>query len=283
VNRAYDMALGKGPMGKAPDGPPTLERYEMKYVVPASLIGPISAFAEAYCALDGHSAQAEGGFYQVNSLYLDSPGFEFLRMRTGGSPDRFNLRVRSYGALPRPPYFLEVKRKQGDIIRKYRALALDPDLERMLDPALDIAPFLAGPGDIGSADLFRRLAFAYGAVPVVMTGYRRKAYVSHCDEYARLTFDIGLRYRAESGYRPFAVEEGMAPSDPETLFDERAGAILELKCFAKTVPLWMVDLVRAFGLQRRGFSKYAAGMEKAFGSYVFDTGDRRAKVWEGWE
>ncbi len=261
-------------------GLPTLERYEMKYVVPPDMIGPISSFAEAYCALDWHSAQAEAGFYQVNSLYLDSPAFDFLRMRLGGSPNRFNMRVRSYGFRPRPPYFLEVKRKQGDIIRKTRARILDPDLERMLDPAVDIAPYLAVPGDAGSAELFRRLVASYGAVPVVMTGYRRKAYVSHCDDYARLTFDIGLRYRAESGYRPFAVEEGTAPSDPETLFDDGASVILELKCYAKFVPLWMVDLVRAFGLIRRGFSKYSAGMAKAFGQYAFDTGDRRAKGWD---
>jgi SPX domain protein involved in polyphosphate accumulation len=275
MTSAFALAAGETPIGL-----PTLERYEMKYVVPASMIGAISSFTEAYCSLDWHSAQAEAGFYQVNSLYLDSPAFDFLRMRLGGASDRFNMRVRCYGERPRPPYFLEVKRKQGDIIRKSRARVLDPDLERMLDPATDIAPFLAAPGDAGSAALFRRLVHAYGAVPVVMTGYRRKAYVSQCDEYARLTFDIGLRYRAESGYRPFAVDEGTAPSDVETLFDDGPGAILELKCYAKFVPLWMVDLVRAFGLKRRGFSKYSAGVAKVFGHYAFDTGDRRAKGWD---
>lgn len=261
-------------------GSPVLERYEMKYVVPASWIGPISAFAEAYCALDWHSARAEAGFYQVNSLYLDSPGFDFLKMRMGGAADRFNMRVRTYGERPRPPCFLEIKRKQGDIIRKYRARVNDGDLERMLDPAVPIAPFLSAPGDARNAELFRGLVHSYGAVPVVMTGYRRKAYVSQCDEYARLTFDIGLRYRAESGYLPLEAEGGTSPSDVETLFEEGAGAILELKCYAKFVPLWMVDMVRAFGLKRRGFSKYTAGMAKVFGRYAFDTGDRRAKGWE---
>jgi hypothetical protein len=259
---------------------PALERYEMKYAVPSAWIGPISAFAESYCLLDGYSSRAEDGFYQVNSLYLDSPGFAFMRMRMGGASDRFNLRVRAYGASPRPPYFLEVKRKQGDIIRKYRARVNDPDLEKVLDPTAEIGPCLAAAGDAESAHLFRRLVFAYGAAPVVMTGYRRKAYFSQCDDYARLTFDIGLRYRAESGYRPFAVEEGTAPSDPETLFDPGSEVILELKCQAKYVPLWMVDLVRTFGLTRRGFSKYAAGMAKAFGHYGFDTGDRQAKGWD---
>jgi hypothetical protein len=256
---------------------PALERYEMKYAVPADWIAPISAFAEAYCLLDDYSSRAGDAFYQVNSLYLDSPGFEFMRMRSEGTFDRFNLRVRTYGSAPTPPYFLELKRKQGDIIRKYRARVNDADLRKVLDPATDIGPCLAVPGDREWAELFRRLAFTYGAVPVVMTGYRRKAYISRCDDYARLTFDIGLRYRAESGYRPFATDEGAAPSDAETLFDAGPEAILELKCHAKYVPLWMVDLVRAFGLKRRGFSKYAAAMAHVFGHYAFDTGDRRAK------
>jgi hypothetical protein len=271
----------KGAMMKAAlSAVPALERYEMKYAIPAAWIAPLSAFAETYCALDGYSSRAEGGFYQVNSLYFDSPGFELMRMRMDGASDRFNLRVRTYGAEPRPPYFLEVKRKQGDIVRKYRARLGDPDLEKVLDPAVEMGPCLADAGDSESALLFRRLVVAYGAVPVVMTGYHRKAYFSRCDDYARLTFDIGLRYRAESGYQPFAVKEGTAPSDPETLFDSGSEVILELKCQAKFVPLWMVDLVRTFGLQRRGFSKYAAGMAMAFGHYGFDTGDRIMKGWD---
>lgn len=266
-------------MKRAIAAAPALERYEMKYTVPADLIGPISAFVEAYCALDSHSARIADGFYQVNSLYLDSPGFIFLRQRREGTPDRFNMRVRSYGPEPRPPYFLEVKRKQGDIIRKYRARLKDPDLRGALDPAADLAPRLVSPEDAGGAELFRRLVHAYGAAPVVMTGYRRKAYVSLCDEYARVTLDIGLRYRPEREYRPFAVE-GTAPSDTEVLFDEGASVILELKCYAQYVPLWMVDLARAFGLKRRGFSKYSAGMAMAFGHYGFDNGDRTAKGWD---
>jgi hypothetical protein len=256
-----------------------LERYEMKYSVPAALIGPISAFVETYCDADAHSLRAPGNFYQVNSLYFDSPAFAFLRQRRERAPDRFNMRVRTYGDSPEPPYFLEVKRKQGDIIRKYRAMARDPDLERLLAPDTDPEAMLAAPSDLPGAALFRRLAHAYGAVPVVMTGYRRKAYVSRCDDYARVTFDVGLRCRAEAAYRLFAVEEGTAPSDPETLFDGAPGAILELKCYASYVPLWMVDLVRAFDLRRRGFSKYAAGMERVFGQYAFDRGDRVVKGW----
>ena len=253
---------------------PVLERYELKYTVPAAWVGPISAFVEPYCSLDYHSSVSPEGFYQVNSLYLDSPDFILLRNRLGGLHDRFNMRVRTYGARPVAPWFLEVKRKAGDIIRKYRARVKDIDLARTLDPAAPASEFLAAPGDASNAALFRRLAHAYNAAPVVQTTYRRKAYFSTCDAYARVTFDAGMRYCARTEYDPLPAEGEFAPTDLETLFDEGASVVLELKCEAKHVPAWMLDLIRAFELRRRSFSKYSAAISQVFRRYEFDPGDR---------
>ena len=259
----------------AETGPlPVLERYELKFTIPTELVAPISDFAEAYCFMDRHSTLSPGGFYQVNSLYLDSPDYVFLRNRLERLPDRFNMRVRSYGLIPEAPYFLEVKRKQGDIIRKHRARVLDEDLERVLDPGRDCSTALVSPGDLVSAEHFRALAHRFNAAPVVMTSYRRKAYISHCDDYARVTFDIGLRYQPQREYRPLSVEGGMAPSDTETRYDEGTSVILELKCYSQYVPLWMVDMIRTFDLRRRGFSKYATAMSQVFRNYAFDDGTR---------
>lgn len=265
-----------------PDGAPlpVLERYELKYTIPPELVGPISAFVDPYCVLDRHSELAPDRFYQVNSLYLDSPEYIFLRHRKERLPNRFNMRVRSYGAHPVPPYFLEVKRKHGDIIRKHRARIRDADLQRVLDPAHDAHASLVSPGEADNADLFRRLVHQYNAAPVVMTSYRRKAYLSHCDEYARVTFDIGLRYMPQKEYRPFALDGGLAPSDLETLYDEGTSVILELKCYTGYVPLWMLDLVRTFQLRRRGFSKYGAGMAQMFRKHEFEDGTRVGMQWE---
>jgi hypothetical protein len=253
---------------------PVLERYELKFNIAPELIAPLSDFVEAYCYPDRHSEGTPGGFYQVNSLYLDSPDYHFLRNRIERLPDRFNMRVRSYGPLPVAPYFLEVKCKSGDIIRKHRARIQDEDLERVLDPATPLDAGLAYLGEAAGANLFRTLVHRHNAAPVVMTSYRRKAYVSHCDEYARVTFDIGLRYMPQREYRPLSLEGGLAPSDPETRYDEGTSVILELKCYASYVPLWMVDMIRTFQLRRRGFSKYASAMSQAFRNYAFDDGVR---------
>lgn len=253
---------------------PVLERYELKFTIPPEMVGPISAFVEPYCAMDTHSSISPEGFYQVNSLYFDTPEYLFLRNRLDRLPNRFNMRVRSYGARPVAPYFLEVKQKKADIIRKYRARIRDENLERVLDPARDGHAGLVSPGEAENAALFRRLVHVHNAAPVVMTSYRRKAYVSVCDEYARVTFDIGLRYMAQREYKPLAIDSGLAPSDLETCFDEMTSVILELKCYSKFVPLWMVDMIRAFELRRRGFSKYSAAMSQVFRRYDFDPGIR---------
>ena len=258
---------------KSDSGPlQVLERYELKYTIPADMVEPISAFVEPYCALDGYSASLPDGFYQVNSLYFDTPDFFFLRNRVDRVEKRFNMRVRSYSPIPVPPYFLEVKQKQGDIIRKYRARIREENLERVLDPAEDYMAFLVSPGEAENAALFRRLVHAHNASPVVMTSYRRKAYVAVRDEYARVTFDIGLRYMAQHEYKPLYLDGGLAPCDLETRFDENTSVILELKCYSKYVPLWMVDLIRAFELRRRGFSKYSAGMAQLFRRYEGEDG-----------
>lgn len=256
---------------KAPSIP---ARYELKYTIPSELIAPISAFVEPYCALDYHSSISPDHFYQVNSLYFDSPEFILLRNRLGGLQDRFNMRVRTYGARPKAPWFLEVKRKMGDIIHKYRARVKDVGLARILDPATDPSEFLASPADAANAARFRRLAHAYNTAPVVQTTYKRKAYASVCDDYARVTFDTGLRYLARSEYDPLPAEESFAPSDLETVYDEGTNVILELKCQSKSVPLWMVDMVRAFELRRRSFSKYSAAVSQVFRRYEFEPGMR---------
>jgi hypothetical protein len=39
------------------------------------------------------------------------------------------------------------------------------------------------------------------------------------------------------------------------------GIVFELK-FASAIPAWLVDLVRTFGLMRRGFSKYCSAVKR---------------------
>jgi SPX domain protein involved in polyphosphate accumulation len=257
-----------------PAAAPVLERYEMKYTIPMEQMPGIVDFLAPYCQPDKYSENSPDGFYQVNSLYMDSPEFIFLRRRLDGSENRFNMRVRSYGPKPVLPYFLEIKHKLGDIVRKYRARIQDESLERILAPDTDVTKDLTDSREADNAVLFRRLVHTYNAAPVVMTSYRRMAFFSNCDDYARVTFDVGLRFMPQQEYRPLDVSELLAPSDMETVFDDRCSVVLELKCYSKQVPLWMVDLVRTFDLKRRGFSKYSAALAQVFSRHEFDESHR---------
>lgn len=271
-----------GPVGKRKQKeiPSVLDRYEAKYTIPESMIDAIADFVSPYCSFDKYSEKAEDGFYKVNSLYFDSPEYLFLRQRLLKTETRFNMRIRSYGDNPQPPYYLEIKQKRGDVIRKFRAKVHDDNLE-----ALFCAPTMAqhdaeDETQNKNRDLFFRMATIYNAQPKVIVQYNRKAFVSNYEEYARVTFDIGLRYMQENAYNPVPVLEKTIPCDVESCFDEGCTVILELKCYTAFVPVWMIDLVRAFQLKRRGFSKYSVCIRPFFNRYRYDRAVMRSPVCE---
>jgi len=237
---------------------PAAGRFELKYTIPADRIDSIVEFLSPYCIFDAYSAAVADGFYVVNSLYFDTPAYYFLRQRIMRAENRFNMRIRTYGARPEMPYFLEVKQRTGDLVRKFRGKIFDANPGAALRENLRLPHADAdGPDNEGNGNLFRRIAHRYNASPVVLVQYLRKALVSVCDEYARVTFDLGLRYAERRSYDPLPVEEDMIPCDAPACFDDGCSVVLELKCHASHVPLWMIDLVKQFHLTRRGFSKYA--------------------------
>lgn len=238
--------------------PAVLERYELKYTIPPDMVKPISDFIRPYCFMDAYSARCEDGFYRVNSLYLDSPDLIFLRTKLCGAAKRFNMRIRTYGDAPGLPYFFEIKHKNGDTIRKVRAVIREDDVRgHGLEGVLFGA---ARPGEDPNLAKCRREAITYNVQPWVQTRYRRLAFISHCDDYARVTFDRGLEYAPRDRFDPVPVDQEMTSSDVAPLFDPETSVILELKCYTAYVPSWMLDLIRRFELRRRGFSKYAAGV-----------------------
>jgi hypothetical protein len=244
-----------------------LERYELKYTIPCTMVDEISHFVSTYCYLDKYSQKSHDLFYKINSLYFDTPDFLFLRWRLGSVLRRFNMRIRCYGDYPKPPYFLEVKQKRGDVVKKLRAKILDTDIYKLLNGPIPEG-FLAGDKEAPSRTAFLRLAHIYNAQPQVIVQYRRKAYISNYEDYARVTFDKELRYMQQNEYSPVPIEEKMASCDVETSFDSGCNLILEMKCYTSYVPLWMIDCVKKFQLKRRSFSKYSTCLRPIFNKYL---------------
>lgn len=185
------------------------------------------------------------------------------------------MRIRSYSDYSEIPCFLEIKQRKATVIRKIRAIVLDKNWHRMFDDPCYMVGGKNNPILSSNKSLFLKLAHSYNAEPKVLTQYRRKAYVSDVDGYARLTLDIDLRYRPEKGYNLIPGENRMVSCDNSSIFDSGCSVILELKCYAKQVPLRMIDLIRHFNLRRRSFSKYVTGITEVLNLYKYDKSFRQ--------
>ena len=239
--------------------PPVLERHELKYTIPFSYLEPITQFLQPYCLLDYHSAQSESAFYVVNSLYFDTHSLQFLQQRMYGKDGRFNIRARCYGGEGKPPYFLEIKQKQGVSGVKYRAQVHGDEWPYILtDPSFRVSDGDSAQQRINK-ERFVRIATAYDISPKLLTQYKRRAFISTVDEYARVTMDVSMKYRRQDHYE-LKPDDTMVSYDNETIYSNHhnsdAMVILELKCNIGQVPTWMLDLIALFELKQQGFSKY---------------------------
>lgn len=231
-----------------------IERYELKYRIPPELVAPIRQAIRPYCRLDSASA---AGPYLISSLYLDTPAHDFYHHTRDGVPRRFKLRIRRYTT---GPYFLECKRRVKDVIAKSRvAIPASAWPEILLRPGGE--RFVRSEGDRRRLADFQERMHRWGAEPATVVRYAREAHVSEVDDYARVTFDHHLCGHAPMGWHVPMTEPGWLPLDmPERYGLPVSGVVLELKC-TSSVPFWMVDIVRRFGLVRQGFSKFCAALE----------------------
>lgn len=256
--------------------PPVLERYELKYLIPWDLVEPITDYLSIYCDMDAFSKKFahENYFYQVGSLYFDSPNNEFFQQRMLGKQERINMRCRFYGDGYQGPYHLEIKHRTGisGVVTKYRATANEAQWPNIIsDPSFRI-PDDESAGERTSKERFMRLATSYAIEPKILTTYKRRAFFSTIDEYSRVTMDAHMKYRIQDHYN-LKHDFDMTHYDNETVYamDDKhdASVVLELKCMVGEVPYWILDLIRRFDLKQMGFSKYANSRMVGY----YDNGD----------
>ncbi len=243
-----------------------LDRYELKYIIPFEYVEPMTEYLMRYCTLDYHSKVSSDNFYPVNSLYFDTKNYTFLKNRLYTKNPRFNIRARSYGYEPKPPYFLEIKYKDSNIVKKYRATIDDEEWPHMfIDP--EYRTNLQGAEtEMKNKEMFYITALKYAATPKIFTQYRRRAFVSEIDEYVRVTMDIDMKCHLEENYTLTPDADKLIPYDNELVYVKEtnrtmgSSVILELKCYPHQVPLWMIDMIKQFQLTRTSFSKYAQSL-----------------------
>ena len=240
--------------------PTIIERREFKYLIPSSLADGIRAAIQPYCEIDPWAAKSPGRRYLIDSIYFDAPNLALFWANDHEVVDRFKLRVRGYPQAPGGPVFFEVKRRINDVISKTRGRVARAQWARLLgDPAAPIPPDIVGK-DRAAVERFVMLARTLRARPYTLVRYHREPYFSRIDDYARVTFDSNIRAQSvrelsfeteDRGWR--APDAAGTPRAPDSL------VVLELK-FTAAVPIWLVDLVGRFGLQRRSFSKYGTSI-----------------------
>jgi SPX domain protein involved in polyphosphate accumulation len=240
----------------------SFERYEHKYFLPASQAEAVRRFVAPYVRPDAHT----NGRYRVSNIYLDTPDLEFYREHRRGALDRFKLRIRAYDIARADRVFLEVKRKIKNVIVKNRVEVSRDRCARVLDEA-DL-PF----------EEFRDRSILHGVGPVLLLEYDREAFESVFDDESRITFDRAIRYQPAEGTTFDADPAGWTHVDGARAMGGVSSAVLvELK-FNTTCPVWMVDLVRTFNLERQAFSKYLAAMDHLLDFRSVDSGWERASV-----
>jgi hypothetical protein len=250
-----------------------IERHEAKYIVPYSLMPEIRRQIQAYVHPDKHGV-GEHPHYLVRTLQLDSRDLCLHYAKENERLNRFKLRIRTYGTDGKAPYFIEIKRKLGDVIVKSRSIlkAKDYDAKLFTHPSQYVA-FSNGTEHMNYLD-FVRLSQEIGAQPVLMIQYLRESYMGKVEDYARVTFDTNICYQMVSDYRFDRVNDRKwRYIDTHTgLQTDYAGFVLELKS-KMGVPRWLLDIVRRFNLVRTGFCKYSAALRLESLSAGFEYSD----------
>ncbi|MES2856188.1 MAG: polyphosphate polymerase domain-containing protein [Bdellovibrionota bacterium] len=243
-----------------------LERYELKYVIPISLVEPICRFIEPYVEMDYYSQISPDKYYTINSLYLDTPTLYFLRQKDMGLTNRFSMRIRSYGDGSKPPYFFETKYKVREFVKKKRGKVKFTNWNELFGDREAVEELLATvePDSRANVEHFLNLTLTYNTSPVILTQYRRLAFLSTIDDYARVTFDRDLRYAEENRLIIDANDRVLSHYDhPDAFLDSGTNVILELKAERK-VPQWIIDVIQKFNLTQGSFSKFGNSMETMY-------------------
>ena len=235
------------------------ERYEFKYFVPEDRTEAIRRFLRPYTELDEHARRAPDRRYILYNLYLDTPTLDFYTACLQGEVDRFKLRIRWYDEAAKGPFFLELKRKIRQVIVKDRARLSRDDFRALLrgEP-------ISLPDGPARENLTRFLdqATLRGAVPTLCSRYTREPYESRFGDYARATLDRAMCSQPARGYELPGDPRAWSYVDGAPAMDGvRCAALLELK-FTRDFPRWMSDLVGEFDLERIGYSKYVASVER---------------------
>ncbi len=232
-------------------------RYELKYAIPEWQVAEVRSALQPYCLLDPHCAGSDDRSDLIQTLDFDTWARGLYRRSRERQQRIMKVRARTYGS-GEGPVFLEVKGKINGLIRKTRACIRTGWVERLANAAPDDAT--------REERLFRDQLARLSLQPALLVRYRREAWCSAVDGYARATFDRRIVCQPWSRWEFAGTGSAWLPLDARrSVAGVARGVVFELKC-PLDVPRWISALVRRMGLLRIGFSKYCNGVERVWGA-----------------
>ena len=96
-------------------------RFELKYLIRFPDFRVIRERMSAVCRTDSHAV--EGHSYLIRSIYYDTANLNFFQEKIDGVGRRKKVRIRFYGNEKIEASFLEIKRRDGNMVSKAETTA----------------------------------------------------------------------------------------------------------------------------------------------------------------
>lgn len=186
------------------------------------------------------------GKHLIQSLYYDTPNYEFIRHSMEKPVYKEKFRVRCYGTPTEDtPVFLELKKKIQHVVYKRRIETSYTSFRRWASGG-------EFPIDMKQEQISRELCWIFKQYPTiqpkVLISYQRLSYFGKEDPSFRVTFDQEISYQNDNlSFIEIKNRNLVAPE---------IGVLMEVKALG-AYPLWFVSLLNRHQLQKNSFSKYA--------------------------
>ncbi len=227
------------------------QRFEFKYYLPKSKADKLIPALLPHMNWDPYIIDSPHDYYEVNSLYFDTPGHGCFWDKEAGVRDRKKLRYRFYNDIKEDsPIFLEIKRKKDALVIKDRINLNGFNLDsRQLDRTLMDIKRSTHNKFLDELIWFKK---RNSLVPKLFVRYKRKALLGKLDERFRITFDYDIQTQLTKNLKPTARKWHKVYQD---------GVVLELK-YNNILPAWFHKIIQKFDLERLAYSKYCNSLRQ---------------------
>ena len=233
-------------------------RKEYKYLVEISKIEALRKALAPFVELDKYAAKNDKQEYKVRSIYFDTGKMNYYHEKDAGVKIRKKFRIRGYEQVDRDSIiFLEVKRKNNEIVSKNRAPVYFKNLHELLETRQSeqlVTPLSSFPKAVYDADVFLYYLYRQYLVPVILIVYDREPFVSKFNSNLRITFDKNIRSKVTTDINGLSSEH-------KNIFALSQYFVLEIK-FDFGYPIWLKQIIKEFGLVRQAVSKYCICVDK---------------------